>query len=678
MAEDRMDKKTTTTTFYFTNFPDEVHLQEIIYRFSKFGDIEDIYIPEKRNKSGKHFGFVRFRGAKDVKLVEAKTKEVWFGTYKLWANVARFVKTDEGGRTKNREKREERKTKKMEGDIVKITKLRQENRRVESISYAEAAGGKAEKMKEQDNQRKQKENQKEWSGIIFESTEEDRSWAKKGLVGIVNHPEEVQMLQQKMLDVGLSTIRIIPMGGRKVFIQPSEDEDLWELIKDAEEYFNHWFVKIKEWNPSEVSVDRVVWIRIFGTPVHAWKEDFFKKMVESFGELLVLDWDTSQKRRLDFARVLIKTSYSSFINHVEKVKIDSLFFMVRVLEELEYNYGVRTPPNKQVSEFSEEEDSNSQPWFEKHEEEDDRDANSQNLEREYNSFNEAWEIEHSRGGAEQELLEAQINKCNSCASGNIICGNNKALDSLDKGSKPLHGDKLQENKSENLQVDNLGQKDKPNSNDWMMDPIVASKTHDPIIHSLALDLSIEELGAGYQMKHVTKEKEQITLSSDEHITISRGEARTQPTHHAEKEDDKRCGNCVVTRRRRRLFPKLKDLARSKYKKAKKRRSQISKDVHTMEEGVGISSSLNQVNVSLGSSISGEVSEWRKWVILHDQPERVAQKVWDFGKEVSLVCEKNKEGDLIRDLANIESRDRPEAANDSEHHRGAERITSGDH
>ncbi|MCI39732.1 DUF4283 domain protein, partial [Trifolium medium] len=101
------------------------------------------------------------------------------------------------------------------------------------------------------------------------------------------------MLQQKILDVGFSTIKIIPMGGRKVFIQPTEDEDLWALIKDADDYFNHWFVKIREWSPNEVSAERVAWIRIFGIPVHVWKEDFFKMIVEPFGELLVMDEDTS-------------------------------------------------------------------------------------------------------------------------------------------------------------------------------------------------------------------------------------------------------------------------------------------------------------------------------------------------------------------------------------------------
>jgi hypothetical protein len=50
-------------------------------------------------------------------------------------------------------------------------------------------------------------------------------------------------------------------------------------------------------------------------------------------------------------------------------------------------------------------------------------------------------------------------------------------------------------------------------------------------------------------------------------------------------------------------------------------------------------------------------------------------VWEFGKEANLICE--NEGDLIRELTNIEFRDRPKAANNSEYQRGAERINNGD-
>ncbi|MCI45342.1 RNA-binding protein 25-like [Trifolium medium] len=71
-----MEEKAQATTFYFTNFPEEVHPQELKHRFSRFGEIVDFFIPSKTNKFGKQFGFVRFRGVEDAELIEAKMKEV--------------------------------------------------------------------------------------------------------------------------------------------------------------------------------------------------------------------------------------------------------------------------------------------------------------------------------------------------------------------------------------------------------------------------------------------------------------------------------------------------------------------------------------------------------------------------------------------------------------------------
>ncbi|MCI45166.1 hypothetical protein A2U01_0066405, partial [Trifolium medium] len=45
----RIDRKTQVTSFYFTNFPDEVTLQELRHRFTRIGEMEDIFIPGKKN-----------------------------------------------------------------------------------------------------------------------------------------------------------------------------------------------------------------------------------------------------------------------------------------------------------------------------------------------------------------------------------------------------------------------------------------------------------------------------------------------------------------------------------------------------------------------------------------------------------------------------------------------------
>ncbi|MCI16441.1 hypothetical protein A2U01_0037583 [Trifolium medium] len=71
----------------------------------------------KRNKqprSTSRTSWRRFKGIEDAKLIEAKMKEVWFDTYKLWANIARFEKNYEGTRFQSEAKREEQKTKKKD------------------------------------------------------------------------------------------------------------------------------------------------------------------------------------------------------------------------------------------------------------------------------------------------------------------------------------------------------------------------------------------------------------------------------------------------------------------------------------------------------------------------------------------------------------------------------------
>jgi hypothetical protein len=84
----------------------------------------------------------------------------------------------------------------------------------------------------------QQDKEKTWSNICYETLKEDKSWARRGLIEIVNRPDEDPLLQQKILNVEFTTVKIYPMGGKKVHIYLLEDEDLKSLMKDAEKFFN--------------------------------------------------------------------------------------------------------------------------------------------------------------------------------------------------------------------------------------------------------------------------------------------------------------------------------------------------------------------------------------------------------------------------------------------------------
>jgi hypothetical protein len=79
-------------------------------------------------------------------------------------------------------------------------------------------------------------------------------------------------------------------------------------------------------------------------------------------------------------------------------------------------------------------------------------------------------------------------------------------------------------------------------------------------------------------------------------------------------------------RRRRVIPKMKDLARARAMKMKRKSKKNVKAVNSRPEGAEVSKISNQVNVSFDSSISNDVSEWRKWVLLHEGADVVAKEV----------------------------------------------------
>jgi hypothetical protein len=136
------------------------------------------------------------------------------------------------------------------------------------------------------------------------------------------------------------------------------------------------------------------------------------------------------------------------------------------------------------------------------------------------------------------------------------------------------------------------------------------------------------------------------------------------------------------RRRRRAIPKMKDLARAqakRMKKKKKKKRQQSKSISEEKGGDDISVSLNQVNVSINSSFSGEISEWRKWVCLQENPDVVANNVWQFGKKEGVNFSED-EGIVVKELEGIEIRDRgkisPANANRNQTKEGGETNLGG--
>nr|GEZ91099.1 RNA-directed DNA polymerase, eukaryota [Tanacetum cinerariifolium] len=79
-----------STSIYVTNFSEQFSFRDLWKKCQEYGRAIDVYIPNRRTKSGDRFGFVRFIHIKDVDRLVKNLCTLWMGRLRLHANVARF------------------------------------------------------------------------------------------------------------------------------------------------------------------------------------------------------------------------------------------------------------------------------------------------------------------------------------------------------------------------------------------------------------------------------------------------------------------------------------------------------------------------------------------------------------------------------------------------------------
>jgi hypothetical protein len=116
-------------------------------------------------------------------------------------------------------------------------------------------------------------------------------------------------------------------------LEGQEDGEVEALMEDAKEWLDQWFKEIRPWDPKDIDLERLVWVRIYGVPVHAWNFDFFSQVAKPWGILLNTDDATSKKISMDVARLLIRTSSQRVVDEFFDVNINGVLFHLRALED---------------------------------------------------------------------------------------------------------------------------------------------------------------------------------------------------------------------------------------------------------------------------------------------------------------------------------------------------------
>uniref|UniRef100_A0A0R0IXV2 RRM domain-containing protein n=1 Tax=Glycine max TaxID=3847 RepID=A0A0R0IXV2_SOYBN len=78
------------TSFYFTRFADDITEKELWHHFKKWRDVREIFIPNRGNYMGKRYGFVRFKGVRDIPYMTRQLDRIVIGGMKLYVNLPKY------------------------------------------------------------------------------------------------------------------------------------------------------------------------------------------------------------------------------------------------------------------------------------------------------------------------------------------------------------------------------------------------------------------------------------------------------------------------------------------------------------------------------------------------------------------------------------------------------------
>ncbi|GKC96876.1 nucleotide-binding alpha-beta plait domain-containing protein [Tanacetum coccineum] len=95
------DVSKISTSIFVTNFPESFTAKDLFHSCKVYGHVVDSFIPLKRSREGKRFGFVRFINVFNVERLVSNLCTIWVGRIKLHANIARFNRAPANGNPKS-------------------------------------------------------------------------------------------------------------------------------------------------------------------------------------------------------------------------------------------------------------------------------------------------------------------------------------------------------------------------------------------------------------------------------------------------------------------------------------------------------------------------------------------------------------------------------------------------
>nr|GEZ20769.1 nucleotide-binding alpha-beta plait domain-containing protein [Tanacetum cinerariifolium] len=306
------DVSKISTSIYVTNFPETFSAKDLFHSCKAYGHVVDSFIPLKRSKDGKRFGFVRFINVFSVERLVSNLCTIWVDRFKLHANVAHF----------NRPHMKDHSSFARKGPEVSRGSFNSTNNKTAGDKgYAKTF---VNVVKDNNNSMEKELS----SAIVLDDNCLNTKELNTSLLGRVKEFASFSNLKKVLCDEGFDDIKISYMGE---FWVPLE----FDSIKTKDTFRSNvgvgsWFSALRQASNEFIAESRIAWVEVKGIPFKFWSENTFNKIATKWGRLL--DVDDQDESNFYSKRLCLRTQLCSNIFESFKVVFRGKVYWVRAKE----------------------------------------------------------------------------------------------------------------------------------------------------------------------------------------------------------------------------------------------------------------------------------------------------------------------------------------------------------
>ncbi|GJZ65074.1 RNA-directed DNA polymerase, eukaryota [Tanacetum coccineum] len=292
-----------------TNFPET--LSELFQACNQYGHVVDSYIPNKKSKIGKRFGFVRFINVFSEERLINNLCTVWIDRYKIHANIARF----------------QRSTGKKEGDGAKKSFVfpapKDQTKTIGKSGEGNSYMGVLKKEKSMETEVKNS-----GPSIVLGDDCVMSKILSNALFGRVKEFASLANLKLALGNEGFMDIVIKYMGELWVMLEFKTVESKLKFKESIS--VMSWFSQVNEATTDFEVEGRIAWVEVEGIPFRLWTGNTFARIADKWGKLL--DVDDQEETCFHSKRLCIHMKSGKSINEEFKIIHRGKIYWVRANE----------------------------------------------------------------------------------------------------------------------------------------------------------------------------------------------------------------------------------------------------------------------------------------------------------------------------------------------------------